>query len=100
MPSPSRRGEGDAERLEIRCDAGGQHPDLAHVADEAGMEVAAEELAERGLVAACRALAPELPDLLDVGAVKAHVLVSAEREDAPQGPVQRPDRKVFHLAPF
>ena len=80
---PSRRGERDAKRLEIGCHALGQHTDLAHVADEAGMEVAAEEFAERGFVAARRALAPELADLLDVRAVEPHVLVRAERENPP-----------------
>src|SRR6266404_62939 len=50
MPRPSRRGARDAERLEIGCDAIGQHPDFAHVADEAGMEVAPEEFAECGLI--------------------------------------------------
>lgn len=57
------------------------------------MEIAPEELAECGLVAAGRSLAPELPDLLDVRAIETHVLVCCEREDSAERPVQRQTAK-------
>ncbi len=64
------------------------------------MEIAPEEFSECGLIAARRALAPELPDLLDLGAIEPHILIRGEREDPAQGPVQSPDGEIFHLAPF
>src|SRR5712691_3714148 len=44
-------GELDAERLQVGRDALGEQADLAQVAYQAVMQIAAEELAEGGLVA-------------------------------------------------
>src|SRR6266545_7038718 len=96
-PQRSSR-ELDAERLQARRDALGEQPDLAQVADQAVMQVAAEVLAEGGLVAAGRALAPELLDLVDLGLAETHLLVGAEREDAAQRAAERPHGEVLHLA--
>src|SRR5207248_1266547 len=92
--------EGDAEGGEVGTDARGQHADLGQVANQALVQIAAEEFAERGLVPARRPLAAHLPDLLDLAPVETHVLVCPEREDAAQGAVQGPDREIFHLAPL
>src|SRR5438105_253877 len=99
-PSGFSGGERDAEACDIRLDAGGEDPDLAEVADEAGVQVAAEIFAERGLVAAGGAFAPKVFDRFDVGPVEPHLLIGGERENAAQGAVQCPHRKVLHLAPF
>src|SRR5689334_9651965 len=88
-PEELRR-ELDTERLQAGRDALGQQPDLAQVADQAVMQVAAEILAEGGLVTARRALAPELLDLVDLGLAEAHLLVGAEREDAAERAAERP----------
>src|SRR6478735_4174511 len=77
---PALRRELDAERLQAGRDALGQQPDLAQVADQAVMQVAAEVLAEGSLVAAGRALAPELLDLVEFGLAETHLLIGAERE--------------------
>src|SRR5512139_3650792 len=94
---PALRRELDAERLQAGRDALGQQPDLAQVADQAVVQVAAEILAEGGLVAAGRALAPELLDLIELGLAEAHLLVGAEREDAAQRAAERPHGEVLHL---
>src|SRR5216683_1043368 len=96
----SRSGERDTERFEIRRDAAGEDPYLTQIPDQSGMQIATKVLAKCGLIAAGRALAPKAFDLLDVGLVKPHLLVRGEREDPPQGAVQRPYREIFHLAPF
>jgi hypothetical protein len=62
------------------------------------MQVAAEELAEGCLVAAGRALAAELLDLVELGLAEAHVLVGADRENAAERPAERPHGEVLHLA--
>ena len=62
------------------------------------MQVATEEFAEGGLFAARGAVASVLADRFDVGLVEAHILVSAEREDAAQRAIERPDREILHLA--
>src|SRR5689334_7962917 len=51
-PRQSGRGEVDAERFQVGGDAVAQQADLAQVAHQPAMQVAAEELAEGGLVAA------------------------------------------------
>ena len=88
----------DAEAAQAGGDALGEQADLAQVADQAVVQVAAEELAEGGLIAARRALAPELLDLVELGLAEAHVLVGAEREDAAQRAAERPHGEVLHLA--
>ena len=93
-----RRGETDAEGLQVGRDPLGQKPDLAQVAHQAAMQVAAEVLAEGGLVAAGRPLAPVTPDLLELGFAEAHFLVGGEREDAGQRAAERPHREILHLA--
>src|SRR5215475_15951604 len=83
VAGPSGRGrELDAEGLQVGRDALGQEADLAQVAHQAVMQVAAEILAEGGLVAARGALAAELADLVELGLREPHVLVDREREGA------------------
>src|SRR5436190_22748081 len=91
-------GERDAERLEIGRDARRQDADLAQSAHQPLMQVATEEFAKGGLFAAGGAVASVLADRFDVGLVEAHILVSAEREDAAQRAIERPDREILHLA--
>src|SRR4030088_3724626 len=91
-------GETDAEGLQVGRDSLGQKPDLAQVAHQATMQVAAEVLAEGGLVAAGRALAPIALDLLQIGFAKTHFLVDGEREDAGERAAERPHREILHLA--
>src|SRR5258708_26786653 len=91
-------GEADAEGLQAGRDPLGQKPDLAQVAHQAVMQVAAEVLAKGGLVAAGRALAPIALDLVELGLAKAHFLVGGEREDAGERAAERPDRAILHLA--
>src|SRR5215471_12471307 len=70
-----RGGERDAERGDVRLDPGREDPDFAQVADQPGVQVAAEIFAERGLVAAGGALAAEALDLLDVRLVETHLFI-------------------------
>src|ERR1700730_11703824 len=62
------------------------------------MEVAAEVLAEGGLVAAGRPLAPVALDLLEIGLAESHLLVDGERADAGERAAERPYREILHLA--
>src|SRR5215467_11788007 len=69
VPLPARvalrRGcERDPERFEVRRHARRQQADLLEVPDKRGGQVAPEELAERGLVPARRALAAQALDLV------------------------------------
>src|SRR4029078_2797 len=74
----------EAEAFEARCDALGDQADLAQVAHQAVMHVAAEVLAEGGLVAAGRALAAEPLDLVELGLAAAELLVEREPKGAGQ----------------
>src|SRR5690242_9711820 len=65
----------EAEALEAGRDAVGDQADLAQVADQPVVQVAAEVLAEGGLVAAGGALAAELLDLVELGLAEAQLLV-------------------------
>src|SRR5882672_5093819 len=65
-------GETDAKGLQVGRDPLGEQPDLAQVAHQTAMQVAAEILAEGRLVAAGRPLAPVALDLLEVGLAEAH----------------------------
>src|SRR5689334_21475879 len=73
-------GKLEAKRLEAGCDAVGDQADLAQVAHQPVMQVAAEVLAEGGLVAAGGALAAELAQLVELGLGHSHFLVDDERE--------------------
>src|SRR5207248_10916854 len=68
-------GERDAERGDVRLDAGGEDADFAQVPDEAGVQVAAEVFAERGLVAASCPFAAKALDLFDLGSVEPHIFI-------------------------
>src|SRR5262245_29187520 len=99
VAGPSGRGrELDAEGLQIGRDTLGQEADLAQIAHQAVMQVAAEILAEGGLIAARCALAAQLLDLVKLGLAEAHLLISRQREDARERAAQRPHREVLHLA--
>src|SRR5258708_37753197 len=91
-------GERNPERLEIGRDTRREDADLPQIAHQPLMQVAAEEFAEGGLFAARGAVAAVLPDRFDVGLVEAHILVSAQREDAAQRAIERPDCEILHLA--
>src|SRR4051812_27910539 len=62
------------------------------------MQVTAEVLAEGGLVAAGRALAAELLDLVELGLAESELLVDRQREGAGERAAERPHREVLHLA--
>src|SRR5260370_17617545 len=87
-----------AKGFQAGRDALGDQADLAQVAHQPVMQVAAEILAEGGLVAAGGAFAAELLDLVELGLAKAHLLIDREREGASQRAAERPHREVFHLA--
>src|SRR5215813_8725468 len=61
------RREADAEGFELRRHPRRQEPDPLEVPHERGVQVAAEELPERRLVAAGGAVLPQALDLVDVG---------------------------------
>src|SRR5690606_28552791 len=70
---PGSGGQLDAEGTQAGRHALAQQADLAQVAHQAVVQVAAEVLAERRLVAAGGALAAELPDLLELALAEAQL---------------------------
>src|SRR5206468_11397361 len=85
-------------RFQAGRDALSDQADLAQVAHQPVMQVAAEVFAERGLLAAGSALAAEPLDLVEFGLAETHVLAGGQREGAAQRTAERPHREVLHLA--
>src|SRR5690348_17691572 len=98
LPFRSSGRQLQSEALEAGSDAVGDQADLAQVAHQPVMQVAAEVLAEGGLVAARRPLAAELLDLVELALAEAQLLVDREREGAGERAAERPHREVLHLA--
>src|SRR5262245_18530572 len=88
---PSGR-ELEAEALEAGRDTVSDQADRPEIADESVVQVAAEVLAEGGLVDAGGALAAELLDLVELGLAEAPLLVDRQREGAGQRAAERPHR--------